>query len=223
MVVSTVSKCWEDLYSLINSDTNVICNPFQDCAHFEEVIRAYHRILDLKGGKHVDTEVLKILVNAIQNNLKDSYGRPCLSFKKATKELFGRLTAENIGNAKLWEMYSDLVSSVENKDNSNEDDLYKAASYMQKATSSFMQSNKDWYKTGSDVLIGLLLSIKYAKSKSNSSFDNVHDVPILKLMWLNVSSIVYIFIFLIRLHWSVHYCGQQKPKRSTNVFCQNDH
>ena len=64
-------------------------------------------------------------MNAIQNNLKDSYGRPCLSFKKATKELFGRLTAENIGNAKLWEMYSDLVSSSENVDNSNEDDLYK--------------------------------------------------------------------------------------------------
>ena len=208
--------------SLIQLDPNVICNLFQDCAHFEEVIRAYHRILDLKGGKHVDTEVLKILVNAIQKNLKDSYGRPCLSFKKATKELFGRLTAENIGNAKLWEMYSDLVSSMENNDNSNEEDLYKAASYMQKATSSFMQSNKDWYKTASDVLNGLLLSIKYAKSKSSNSLGKT-DVPKLKLMWLNVSSIVYIFIFLIRLHRSVHYCGQQEPKRSTNVFCQNDH
>ena len=148
----------------------------------------------MKGGKHVDTEVLKILVNAIQSNLKDSYGRPCLSFKKATKELFGRLTAENIGNAKLWEMYSDLVSSIENKDNSNEEDLYKAAAYMQKATSSFMQSNKDWYKTASDVLSGLLLSIKYAKCKYRHILIT-YDAPKSKLMRLNVSSIVYIFIF----------------------------
>ena len=46
-----------------------------DCAHFEEVIKSYHRLLDLKHGKHVDTEVLNILVKAIRENLPDNYER----------------------------------------------------------------------------------------------------------------------------------------------------
>ena len=65
-----------------------------DCGHFEEVIRAYHRVLDLKNGKHIDLEVLNILVNAIKRNLNDNYGRPCKMFKKSAKELFGRLTGK---------------------------------------------------------------------------------------------------------------------------------
>ena len=77
-----------------------------DCAHFEEVIRAYHRILDVKNAKHVDTEVLKILVHAITNDLKDNYGRSSKVFKKSAKELFGRLTSENSTESRLWELYA---------------------------------------------------------------------------------------------------------------------
>lgn len=40
-----------------------------DLACFPEVINAYHRILDLKEGRHVDTEVLGILVSAIRDNI----------------------------------------------------------------------------------------------------------------------------------------------------------
>ena len=41
-----------------------------------QVIRAYHRILDLKG-KYVDLEVLEILGKAIIENLPDCDGVPC--------------------------------------------------------------------------------------------------------------------------------------------------
>lgn len=54
-----------------------------------KVIRCYHRILDLKG-KHVDIEILRILVNAIGNNLENC---DISLLKKQTLELFGRLTS----------------------------------------------------------------------------------------------------------------------------------
>ena len=77
-----------------------------DCAHFEEIIRAYHRILDVKNSKHVDADVLRILVHAITNDLKDNYGRSSKIFKKSAKELFGRLTSENSTESILWELYA---------------------------------------------------------------------------------------------------------------------
>merc|ERR1719412_1913575 len=138
-----------------------------DCAHFEEVIRAYHRVLDLKNGKHIDLEVLDILVNAIKRNLNDNYGRPCKMFKKSAKELFGRLTAENNFESKLWELYAELMTSQENDENVTENDLFKAGQYMQKATATYMQSNKDWYKSSSSIKNGLELSSKYAETCLN--------------------------------------------------------
>lgn len=57
------------------------------------MIRAYHRILDLKG-KHVDTEVLEILGKAIIENLPDCDGMPCGVLLEKTLELLGRITAQ---------------------------------------------------------------------------------------------------------------------------------
>ena len=86
-----------------------------DCAHFEEIIRAYHRILDIKNAKHVDADVLKILVHAITNDLKDNYDRSSKIFKKSAKELFGRLTSENSTESILWELYAGNNSLFKNK------------------------------------------------------------------------------------------------------------
>ena len=69
-----------------------------------------HRLLDLKNGKHIDCEVLCILVKAIDENLLDNYERPSKSFKKAALALFGRITAENNGESRVWHLYSQLVT-----------------------------------------------------------------------------------------------------------------
>ena len=46
-----------------------------DLAHFSDVIKAYHRILDLKE-RHVDAEVLRILATAIKDDLPDNADQP---------------------------------------------------------------------------------------------------------------------------------------------------
>ncbi len=135
-----------------------------DCAHFEEVIRAYHRLLDLKNGKHVDGQVLSILVRAISENLLDNYDRPCLALKKAALELFGRLVAENSGESKIWELYAQLVVVKDlGSEQVSEEDLYKAAQFLQRATATFMQRDKDWVKSTDKVNEGLALSVKYVQ------------------------------------------------------------
>ena len=64
-----------------------------DLAHFDEVIRAYNRILDVKD-RHVDAEVLGILVRAVQGNLEDNGGERCIKYRQGATKLMGRLTAQ---------------------------------------------------------------------------------------------------------------------------------
>ena len=75
------------------------------------------------------------------------------------------MIAENNFESKLWELYAELMTSQENDENVTENDLFKAGQYMQKATATYMQSNKDWYKSSSSIKNGLELSSKYAESK----------------------------------------------------------
>ncbi|XP_071441326.1 tetratricopeptide repeat protein 27 isoform X2 [Hetaerina americana] len=82
-----------------------------DCGEFEEVIRAYHRILDLKE-KHTDVEVLRILVTAIVKNEPDNQGVPAGRLKEKALALFGRLTSQILNNAKIWVLYAKLVAGT---------------------------------------------------------------------------------------------------------------
>ena len=43
--------------------------------------------------------------------------------------------------------------------------MFKAGQYMQKATATFMQSNKDWHKTSTQIKQGLDLAVKYTERK----------------------------------------------------------
>ncbi|XKL66065.1 hypothetical protein PGB90_009485 [Kerria lacca] len=97
-----------------------------DVAHFDDVIRCYHRILDLKG-KHVDIEILRILVNAIGNNLENC---DISLLKKQTLELFGRLTSLILNDAELWRLYASLVSVSCEKNNET---CQKIVQYLKKA------------------------------------------------------------------------------------------
>ena len=85
--------------------------------------------------------------------------------KKAALALFGRLSAENSGESRIWELYSDLVNCDDDSENLSEEDLYKAAQYMQRSTAAFMQSEKDWFKTSAKIKLGLELAMKYMSGK----------------------------------------------------------
>ena len=133
-----------------------------DCSHYEEVIRAYHRLLDLKNGKHIDVEVLTILIQAIEQNLPDAYERASKTFRPSALSLFGRLSAENGSEYQIWQLYSRLILA-ENSAEIKEEDHFRAAQMMQKSTASFMQKVKDWHKSTQEAINGLNLAKKYAE------------------------------------------------------------
>ncbi|XP_059474278.1 tetratricopeptide repeat protein 27 [Neocloeon triangulifer] len=81
-----------------------------DCAEYQEAIRAYHRLLDLRGS-HVDTEVLAIIAKAVIEDLPDNHGIKSGRLRKKALELFGRLTSVVPNEAKVWQQYARLCSS----------------------------------------------------------------------------------------------------------------
>ncbi|KAK2184913.1 hypothetical protein NP493_249g09042 [Ridgeia piscesae] len=100
-----------------------------DCGEFQEVIRAYHRILDIQD-RYTEVGVLTILVKAVCEDLPDAKGEPASKLLKPLKELFGRITSKVHKSADIWRLYSQLSLSV--KDPSQED-RELALQYKQKA------------------------------------------------------------------------------------------
>ncbi|XP_048265483.1 tetratricopeptide repeat protein 27 [Bombus terrestris] len=79
-----------------------------DLGHFSEVIRCYHRILDLKNH-HLDVQILDILTDAVLNNVNDSDGKPAQKLLPKVLELFGRITSFIPNNSDVWRMYGQLT------------------------------------------------------------------------------------------------------------------
>ena len=64
-----------------------------DCKVFDDVLRAYNRLIDLKT-KWEDEQVLTLLVRAIVVNLEDAVGNPSRpKYLKDVLKLFGRITS----------------------------------------------------------------------------------------------------------------------------------
>ena len=122
-----------------------------------QVIRSYHRILDLKE-KHVDAEVLSILVSAIIDNKPDNSGESCERLHGDAAKLLGRLTSQNPTEAKLWENYADLLMG---KTDGSVDPV-KICQFMQKSVACMSQKS-GWEKDTEKALEVLKLAEKYAK------------------------------------------------------------
>lgn len=130
-----------------------------DCAHYEEVIRAYHRLLDLRD-KHVDLEVLSILVKAVTSDMLDNYDRPASKFYDETLKLFGRLTSQISTEGRIWELYADLaLFGLEQK--RNDQDPVKIGQFMQKANACFVQKS-GWEREVDKSKDVLKVAAKYA-------------------------------------------------------------
>lgn len=128
-----------------------------DLGHFSEVIRCYHRILDLKNS-HSDVQVLQILTNAIINNINDADGNPASRLLQNTLELFGRISSNVDNNPDIWRMYAELV--VLRKTDVDEE---RAAQYLQKAYR-FITSNPKWCRSEDTALKVLELCCNLAQT-----------------------------------------------------------
>ncbi|KAJ8958971.1 hypothetical protein NQ314_006335 [Rhamnusium bicolor] len=93
-------KVWENLLV-------VSC----DISNFTDVIRAYHRLLDLKE-KYLNIEVLNVLVYNVCNDINDCEGQPSQRFLQKTRELLGRVTAIYPGEGYVWELYASLAPAM---------------------------------------------------------------------------------------------------------------
>ncbi|KAL3284817.1 hypothetical protein HHI36_018956 [Cryptolaemus montrouzieri] len=97
-------KIWENLLV-------VSC----DILYLSNIIRAYHKLLDLKG-KYLNVDALNALVFSVCNDVSEENRRPEIrrheeseNLLQKTRELLGRVTAIYPGEGFVWEMYACLV------------------------------------------------------------------------------------------------------------------
>ena len=65
-------------------------------------------MLDLKD-KYVDLDVLRILSESVQKNLKDGYDVSIYKYKQKILELFGRISSLVVNNWKIYWYYAEIV------------------------------------------------------------------------------------------------------------------
>ncbi|KZC05184.1 PREDICTED: tetratricopeptide repeat protein 27 [Dufourea novaeangliae] len=135
-----------------------------DLGHFAEVIRCYHRILDLKNH-HLDIQVLDILTRAILNNINDSDGNPAQTLLLKALELFGRISSFTLNNSHIWRMYGQLTA-LKHTDIDNE----KAAQYLQQAHRAAISDPK-WFQQEESIENVLQLCCILAEMYLNCTSD----------------------------------------------------
>jgi tetratricopeptide (TPR) repeat protein len=90
-------KVWENMLTISN-----------DLSNYSDVIRAYHRVLDLKE-KYLNMEVLTSLIYGVCNDSNDSEGNSSRKFLQKTRELMGRITTLYPNSGGVWELYATLA------------------------------------------------------------------------------------------------------------------
>lgn len=79
-----------------------------DCCYFEDVVRAYNRLIDLKE-KYMDDEVLRALKVGVETKMKDPNGTCIHSYKKSVLKLFGRIASSSPNNWKFYWYYAEII------------------------------------------------------------------------------------------------------------------
>lgn len=79
-----------------------------DIGSFEDSINAYERLIEMKE-KYFDEEILKILANAVLNDVRDTEGFSAKRLKKKTMELLAHLGAMLPNEGIVWELSSKLT------------------------------------------------------------------------------------------------------------------
>ena len=172
-------KCDYDNWKLWD---NILCISV-DCGHFEESIRAYHRILDIRESKSqnsfegntkmkelVDVGVLSALVQAVTSNeILDTFGQSAMQVHgPGLIKLFGRIATMSPKHEMFYELYAQLVLSRLDfkKDNDSDEKaeiFFKATQMMQRSTAAFQTNHQGWEKSLEECNCGIKLFIKYGK------------------------------------------------------------
>jgi len=114
-----------------------------DVGAFDEVIRSYNRILDIKQT-HIDEAVLKILAGAVIDGLEDSVGESSLKYKPNLLKLLGRLTVGQPKEPVPWNCYGRILV-VDTDSNSATENQVKGCQYLQKSLATYT-ARKGWDK-----------------------------------------------------------------------------
>ncbi|XP_044070278.1 tetratricopeptide repeat protein 27 [Siniperca chuatsi] len=100
-----------------------------DIGDFAEVIKAYHRLMDLREN-YKDIQILQILVRAVVENLTDSHGEQAVTLQSKLKELLGRVSSRHSSDSEIWRQYALLYGDGHS---SNSEDNEKALQFLSKA------------------------------------------------------------------------------------------
>lgn len=133
-----------------------------DLGRFTEVIRCYHRIVEIKG-QHLDVQVLNILSRAIIDDINDAEGNSSRIILSKALELFGRITAALPNNSEVWRLYAEL-NSLQTDDINNQ----KTAQYLQRAYRASVSDAK-WFQRIESVEHVLNMCIKLSDAYENCS------------------------------------------------------
>ncbi|CAB4020734.1 tetratricopeptide repeat 27, partial [Paramuricea clavata] len=128
-----------------------------DVGAFEQIIQAFHRLMDLKE-KYLDVEILGILVHSVISGKEDNKGLPASRLKTIVKELMGRITSQITGNAEVWKLYSDFY-----KDGQSEEEKDKFLQFLVKANGVNIQS-PGWEKSQEKIENVVKITIELAQA-----------------------------------------------------------
>lgn len=156
-------KVWENLLV-------VSC----DISNFTDVIRAYHKLLDLKG-KYLNVEVLSVLVFGVLNEMLDVEGKSSTQYLKKTRELLGRITSVHTGEGYVWELYAFLAPT-----------LILRVQRLQKAYRSYTQTGWDKNVTLCQKVLQVCVKLSEAVLEDEMS----PKEPTLNSVRLNISSAI---------------------------------
>lgn len=140
-----------------------------DCGEIEDVIQAYHRLIDLKT-KYVDRDVLQRLVHLLSKEYQSDVGK---KIYQKSLELFGRITAQVTNDADVWELYSDLCQLK--ADDKSVDWHMKILQHLQKAHRCSVSQTTGWENEINSINHILVLSNKLATSTNEKLGENLEN------------------------------------------------
>ncbi|XP_034040508.1 tetratricopeptide repeat protein 27-like [Thalassophryne amazonica] len=159
-----------------------------DIGDFTEVIKAYHRLMDLREN-YKDIEILQVLVRVVVENLSDIHGQTAKSLESKVKELLGRVSSRHSSDSQIWQQYALLYG---NGHSTNTEDNEKALQFLSKAHRCEVQAG-GWEKEPSlfkDVIQRAINMGQATVSCSKKKRNPAEALQMLSSTRLNLKSLV---------------------------------
>ena len=157
-----------------------------DIAVFDDVIRSYNRILDIKQT-HMDKQVLTILVRAVMEDLADREGQASSKHKDRVQKLLARLTVSMPKEPVPWKLYGKLLTRKQQEDMVKQDELVRGVQCYQKSLAAFT-GPRGWERTSETCLE--VISLALTMVEVVRTVDGVQELQLASSMRLGISSAV---------------------------------